>query len=237
MNKIDFINKTCKLFKINNLNLLQLDKQLSIYKNFLQVQNKYINLTRLDDEKIIWSNYFFQSIMVYKSINFTNINTVLDVGSGSGIPGVVLKLFFPNIKLTLIDSNKKKCIFLQELVKKINLINVEIIYQRIEKFTKSRLFDLTTAKALAPTETVLEMLLPFTKINGLCIIPKGKNFLSEVKNLNLEIKQLGGMLSFVDYIKYNNHDFYTIVIKKNNYTPKKYPRNYKYMLNGFDYEK
>jgi 16S rRNA (guanine527-N7)-methyltransferase len=65
--------------------------------------------------------------MVYNSIDFTNINTLLDVGTGSGIPGIVLKLFFPNIKLTLIDSNRKKCYFLQQLIKKINLNDVEII--------------------------------------------------------------------------------------------------------------
>lgn len=237
MNKNEFIDKTLKLFKIKNFNISFLDWQLEIYKNFLQQQNKYMNLTRLDDEKNIWSNYFFKSIIVYNSINFTNINTLLDVGSGSGIPGVVLKLFFPNVKLTLIDSNRKKCYFLQQLIKKINLNNVEIIWQRIENLSKYRQFDLTTAKALAPVEIVLEMLLPFTKINGLCVVPKSKNFLSEVKNLNQEINQLGGKLICVDYIKFDNHDFYTIIIKKNSNTPKKYPRDYKYMLKGFDYEK
>ena len=70
--------------------------------------------------------------MVYKLIDFTNINTILDAGSGSGIPGIVLKLLFPNIKLTLVDSNIKKCTFLHQLIKKINLINVEIIHQRID---------------------------------------------------------------------------------------------------------
>ena len=214
MNKNEFIDKTLKLFKIKNFNISFLDWQLEIYKNFLQQQNKYMNLTRLDDEKNIWSNYFFKSIIVYNSIDFTNINTLLDVGSGSGIPGVVLKLFFPNVKLTLIDSNRKKCYFLQQLIKKINLNNVETIWQRIENLSKYRQFDLTTAKALAPVEIVLEMLLPFTKINGLCVVPKSKNFLSEVKNLNQEINQLGGKLICVDYIKFDNHDFYTIIIKK-----------------------
>ena len=237
MNKKEFINKALNLFKMKDFNVSLFDKQLEIYKNFLQSQNKYINLTRLDNEKIIWSSYFFESIMVYKLIDFTNINTILDAGSGSGIPGIVLKLLFPNIKLTLVDSNIKKCTFLHQLIKKINLINVEIIHQRIEKIEKNRQFDLTTAKALATTETVLEMLLPFTKINGLCVIPKGKNFLSEVKNIHLEIKQLGGSLMFVDYMKFNNHDFYTIVIKKINNTSNKYPRDYKFMLKGFDYEK
>ncbi|MCQ3908237.1 MAG: 16S rRNA (guanine(527)-N(7))-methyltransferase RsmG [Mycoplasmoidaceae bacterium] len=170
-------------------------------------------------------------------VDFDTVKTVLDVGSGSGIPGFVIKLFFPNIKLTIIEASHKKCEFMTQLAKQLHLVNVEVICQRIEQTSTKRQFDLVTAKAVAPIETILELVTPFAKSDGLVVIPKGKNYLAEVKDLNQELKQLSAKLLVVDYIKDDGIDFYTIIAKKFGKTNPKYPRDYKQILKGFDYGK
>ncbi|MCQ2748346.1 MAG: 16S rRNA (guanine(527)-N(7))-methyltransferase RsmG [Mycoplasmoidaceae bacterium] len=175
--------------------------------------------------------------MVYRLVDFNTVKTVLDVGSGSGIPGIVIKLFFPNIKLTIVEASHKKCEFLSQLVKKLHLINVEVICQRIEQTSKTRQFDLVTAKAVAPVETILELTVPFGKSDGLIVVPKGKNYLAEVKDLEQELKQLNAKLLTVDHINDDGLDFYTIIAKKTGKTNPKYPRDYKKIIKGFDYGK
>lgn len=237
MDKKEFLDKTIDLFAIKNCNRQLISKQLDAYKDFLQYQNKSMNLTRLDGDDVIWSKYFWQSIMVYNLVDFDKVKTVLDVGSGSGIPGIVIKLFFPNIKLTIVESSHKKCGFLNQLVQLLHLNNVEIICQRIEQTSTKRQFDLTTAKAVAPVETILEMLVPFTKVGGTIVVPKSKNFLTEVKDLNKELKQLGAKLNTIDVREDANIAFYTIYAHKVNKTNPKYPRDYKKIIKGFDYAK
>ncbi len=237
MTKTEFINKTLDLFAIKNCNKEKLSMQLDAYKDFLQTQNLTMNLTRLDSDDIIWSKYFWQSIMVYHLVDFSQVKTLLDVGSGSGIPGIVIKLFFPNIKLTIVESSHKKCNFMQQLVELLHLNNVEIICQRIEQTSTKRQFDLTTAKAVAPVETILEMLVPFTKIGGSIVVPKSKNFLTEVTDLNKELRILGANLDTVDVLNDDGIDFYTIYAKKVSKTNPKYPRDYKKIIKGFDYGK
>ena len=96
---------------------------------------------------------------------------------------------------------------------------------------------MTTAKAVANVETILEMLVPFAKIDGLIVVPKGKNFLAEVKDLDKELNQLGAKLLLVDYLQDDGLDFYTIIAKKFRKTNSKYPRDYKQIIKGFDYDK
>lgn len=238
MTKTEFINKTLERFAIKDCNKEKLSKQLDAYKDFLQTQNLTMNLTRLDSDDIIWSKYFWQSIMVYEWVNFEKVKTILDVGSGSGIPGIVLKLFYPNVRLTIIESSHKKCEFLKQLVDVLHLSNVEILCQRIEETSTKRQFDLTTAKAVAPLEITLEYLIPFTKIGGFAVVPKGKNYLKEVKDLKKEVQQLGGKLDSLYTI--NDDDgiqFNTIYIEKIAKTNAKYPRDYKKIIKGFDYGK
>ncbi len=175
--------------------------------------------------------------MVYHIVDFSTVKTLLDVGSGSGIPGVVIKLFYPNIKLTIVEASHKKCKFITDLVKQLHLSNVETICQRIEQTSTKRQFDMVTAKAVAPVETILELITPFAKSNGLVVVPKGKNYLNEVKDLNQELKQLSAKLLTVDHLFDDGVDFYTIVAKKIGKTNSKYPRDYKKIIKGFDYVK
>ncbi len=237
MTKNEFIDKTIKMFEISNINKDKLSNQLDAYKSFLQEQNAKMNLTRLDKDDVIWSKYFWHSIMVYRLIDFDTVKTVLDVGSGSGIPGFAIKLFFPNIKLTIVEASHKKCEFLKQLTKRLHLSNVEIICQRIEQTSKSRQFDMVTAKAVAPVEVIVELLTPYAKSDGLVVIPKGKNYKEEVRNLEKELKQLSANLLAIDHLEDEGIDFYTIIAKKFSKTDPKYPRDYKKIIKGFDYKK
>lgn len=176
-------------------------------------------------------------MMVYHLVDFNTVKTVLDVGSGSGIPGFVIKLFFPNIKLTIVEASHKKCDFMSELAKKLHLNNVEVICQRAEQTSTKRQFDLVTAKAVAPVEVILELLTPFAKSDGLVVVPKGKNYLAEVKDLEQELKQLSASLLLVDHLLDDDIDFFTIYAKKHGRTNPKYPRDYKKIIKGFDYGK
>lgn len=237
MTKQEFIKKVVDKFGISNLDTEKLSKQLDVYKDFLQQQNAQMNLTRLDKDDIIWSKYFWQSMMVYHLVDFNTVKTVLDVGSGSGIPGFIIKLFYPNIKLTVVEASHKKCEFMQQLASQLHLNNVEIICQRIEQTSTKRQFDMVTAKAVAPVEIILELLTPYAKSDGLVVVPKGTNYLKEVKDLNQELKQLSAKLLTVDHIIDEEIDFYTIVAKKTGKTNPKYPRDYKKIIKGFDYGK
>lgn len=237
MNKNQFIQNVKEEFSLTDINETKISEQLEVYKTFLQEQNAKMNLTRLDKDDVIWSKYFWQSIMVYRLVDFNTVKTVLDVGSGSGIPGFVIKIFFPNTKLTIVESSHKKCQFMLELSKKLHLNNVEVINQRIEQTSTKRQFDMVTAKAVAPVETILELITPFAKSDGLVVVPKGKNYLAEVKNLNQELKQLSASLLTVDYMVDDGIDFYTIIAKKFGKTNPKYPRDYKKIIKGFDYGK
>ncbi len=237
MTKTQFIDKVIAKFGLTNCDKDKISKQLDVYKSFLQEQNAKMNLTRLDGDDIIWSKYFWQSMMVYYQVDFNTVKTVLDVGSGSGIPGFVIKLFFPNIKLTIVEASHKKCQFMQELVKKLHLNNVEVLCQRIEQTSTKRQFDLVTAKAVAPLEIILELITPYAKSDGLVVVPKGSNYLKEVKDLNQELKQLSAKLLMVEHLKDDGIDFYTIYAKKTGKTNPKYPRDYKKIIKGFDYGK
>ena len=120
MNEIEFETELKKNFNASNVQI----QQFEIYKVFLQNQNEIHNLTRLDSNELIYGSYFYDSIYPYKDLDWSNIDSVLDVGSGSGIPGIALKILYPKIELTIVESVTKKTLFLKELVKKLNLQNV-----------------------------------------------------------------------------------------------------------------
>ena len=129
MNKNEFIEELKKLnIKVTDEMLEKLD----IYCNFLLEYNKHTNLTAIKDENDIYLKHFYDSLTLTKVIDLNEYNTLLDIGSGAGFPGMVLKIFFPKLKVYLVDSNNKKCKFLLELKEKLNVDNLIVINNRIE---------------------------------------------------------------------------------------------------------
>ena len=171
MNKEEFIQELKKLnISVSEENI----NKLEIYKKFLVEYNSHTNLTAIKEEKEIYLKHFYDSLTIVKSIDLNEINSLLDIGSGAGFPGMVIKIFYPNINVTLIDSNNKKTKFLKMLSEKLNL-KVSIINDRVENFAKDNLnsFDVVTSRAVANLRVLSELSLPLVKEKGLFVALKG----------------------------------------------------------------
>jgi len=171
MNKEEFIKE------IEKLNIIITEEKLlklETYINFLREYNIHTNLTRIIEREDIYLKHFYDSLTVVKCVDLSTCDSLLDIGSGAGFPGMVLKIFFPKINVTLIDSNNKKTKFLEELSQILNL-DVEVINDRVENFAKKRLnyFDVVTSRAVANLRVLSELSLPLVKVNGLFIALKG----------------------------------------------------------------
>ena len=226
MSELEFINELKKLgINVNKKQIECFDK----YYNYLIEYNNHTNVTSITNKEDVYLKHFYDSILLSKAIDFTNLNTVLDIGCGAGFPGLVLKIIFPNIKLTLLDSNNKKTKFCQDLVNKLNLNDVTIINERAEDYinNKREYYDLVTARAVKNLNILIELTIPYVKINGYFIAMKS-DYTEELDNSLKGIKLLGGK-----YIETKNIDLINnqgkrnfIIIKKETNTNLKYPRNY-----------
>lgn len=174
----------------------QLEK-LNIYYEFLVEYNKKVNLTAIVERDEVYLKHFYDSLTPTKIIDFSKINTMIDVGTGAGFPGVVLKIFFPSLKLTLLDSNNKKTIFLEQLLNKLKLIDVEVICSRSEILVKNskKSYDLVVARAVKNLDVLLELCLPLVNNGGRFLAMKGKldgeltDNISVIKYFDCEIEK------------------------------------------------
>ena len=150
---------------------------LKKYSRFLLEYNEHTNLTSIKEEQEVFIKHFYDSLTLTKLIDLDTLNEVLDIGTGAGFPGIVLKIFYPNIKLTLLDSNNKKTTFLKQLVDYLDIKNVQIINDRAENLTKTKInyYDLVTARAVANLRVLSEISIPLVKNNGYFIALKGIN--------------------------------------------------------------
>ncbi len=179
MTKEEFI---IELKKIGiNLTNKQL-QQLETYYNLLITWNEKINLTRITEHNEVYLKHFYDSLTIVKVINLKEINTLLDFGTGAGFPGLVLKIMYPNLKVTLIDSLNKRIIFLNEVIKELDLKDIETIHTRVEDY-KEKHFDIITTRAVAN----LEKLLNYTKNlidNNTKFIPLKGHIDEELNDIN-----------------------------------------------------
>lgn len=172
MKKEEFINELKKLdIEVTKTMINQLD----IYMEFLIAYNKHTNLTAIDTEEDIYLKHFYDSLTIVKGVDLTKVCNILDIGSGAGFPGMVIKIFFPHLDMTLIDSNNKKTKFLSLLAEKLG-INVNVINMRVEEYAKNNLnkFDIVTSRAVANLRVLAELSLPLVKVDGLFVALKGK---------------------------------------------------------------
>ncbi len=214
--------------KINiNLTEEQIDKFYKYMKLLLE-WNEKINLTAITDENEIVLKHFVDSLTSLKYIKEND--NIIDVGTGAGFPGIPIAIMMPNTKITLLDSLNKRINFLNEVIKELNLKNVETIHSRSEDCGKDILYrekyDISIARAVANLSTLSEYLLPFVKIDGKMICMKGSEVEEELNNSKYAIKELGGEISLQDEFCLPDTDIKRniIVIKKIKYTPKLYPR-------------
>lgn len=220
---------------INNyskkINILLNEEQIEKfykYMNLLIEWNEKINLTAIIEPEEIILKHFIDSLTICKYIE--NNATLADVGTGAGFPGIPLKIYRPDIKITLVDSLNKRINFLNEVINNLELKNIVTIHSRVEDFGKNKnyreKYDYVTARAVANLNTLSEYLVPIVKVNGKAICMKGNDVQDEVDNAKHAIKILGGTVEKVDYFKLPNSDISRniIVVKKVNNTPARFPR-------------
>lgn len=225
MNKEEFIKETKKIgIELNN----QILNDLEAYYNILKEENTKYNLTRIISQEDVYLKHFYDSLTITKIVDINN-QSICDLGSGAGFPGLVLAICFPNSKVTLIESNGKKCYFLNTVKEKLNLNNVNIINTRVEEYARKNrgIFDIVTARAVAPLKHLLEYGVPLVKIEGSFIAMKA-NIEDEIENIDnyyakLDIKEVKKM---VFNLPKENSLRTLLKYQKLKVTNQKYPRRY-----------
>lgn len=204
------------------------EEKFYIYYKALKEWNRKINLTSLEGEEEIILKHFVDSLSCVLPLFKENIEKVIDIGTGAGFPGVPLKIYKPEYKLTLLESQKKKIYFLEELIKILNLSDVEIIWERAENLGKNpdhrEQYDLVLARGVAKPNIVLEYALPFVKINGIFLGQATEKSIIEWENTEKITEILGGIIEDKIQISFNNITRIFLKIRKIAKTPDKYPR-------------
>ena len=204
-------------------------EQLEIYKDFLIEYNKHTNLTRIIDENDIYLKHFYDSLTIVKYIDLSNKKTLLDIGTGAGFPGMVLKIVYPNLEVTLLDSNNKKITFLNNLIEKLNLKGIKTVQTRSEEYALANLdsYDVVIARAVKNLPELVELCLPLVKVNGYFISLKGHAD-EELELAKSGIQKLNGKVERIEKLKLpiEEAERNIIFINKIDKTPKGYPRRY-----------
>ncbi len=200
-------------------------KQLEEFMLLVLEKNKEINLTSITDKDEFVVKHLLDSALALSL--FEDNSLILDIGSGAGFPGIVLKILNPTLKITLLDSVKKKTDFLVEVKEKLALKNLEIVHSRVEDFIKDKRekFDFVTSRAVASMSTLLEYSLPFLKINGKMIVYKGPNVQEELKNVINSFKILAGRLENIIQLNIEENTRNILIINKEKIGSKFYPRS------------
>lgn len=224
MNLDLFIEETKKLGI--ELTSQQLEKLNQFYELLIS-WNKKMNLTRITEKEDVYLKHFYDSLTLSKVIDLNQDLTLCDVGSGAGFPGIVLKICFPNLKITLLDSLQKRVNYLNEIIKELDLKNIEAIHTRAEDYAKQNRekFDIVTARAVANLKILSELCIPMVKVNGLFIAMKA-NIEKEIENSTEILKKLDSKIEKIEtfYLPIENSIRNIIMIQKQKPTNNLYPR-------------
>jgi len=200
---------------------------LEQYLKELLAWNKKFNLTRITDPEEVQVKHFEDSLTLVQFMNLTD-QSVIDIGTGAGFPGLPLKITCPNIKLTLVEATGKKVEFLKHIVNLLDLRDVRIITGRAEDIAKveREKYDLAVARAVAKLNVLAEYCLPFVKVGGQFVAYKEDKIEEEIKKSHKAIEILGGRLLDIKKVKLSRFDLVRslVFIDKVSPTPNKYPR-------------
>ena len=171
-----------ELKKLNiTLSAYQLDKLEKFYKLLVE-WNQKINLTRIIEKEEVYLKHFYDSLTIVKVVDLNKVDTLCDIGTGAGFPGIVLKIFYPHLKITLIDSLRKRVDYLNTIIKDLELENIEAIHSRGEDFKGS--YDVVTSRAVANIEKLVNYTMHLVSKDGIFVAMKGdidKELTEEIK--------------------------------------------------------
>jgi len=198
------------------------------YMQLLLVWNEKMNLTAITEPEEVLTKHFIDSMSISPYIKGNE--SVLDIGTGAGFPGIPLKIVFPQNKFTLLDSLNKRICFLNEVINSLQLEKIEAIHGRAEEYCgmgqKRENYDVVTSRAVAKLNVLLEYMLPFVRIGGRCICMKATEITEELEEAKKAIEILGGEIEKIETIRLENTEIERkiVIIKKVKNTPTKYPR-------------
>lgn len=210
-------------------------QQLERFQRYMEVLldwSQRVSLTAVRDEDGIQRRHFLESVALVPVLHgqgFTlQEHSLVDVGSGSGIPGIPLKILEPSLRLTLVEAKQRKAEFLNALLPDLGLSDVTVVTRRAEESAHDpryrEQFDFAIAKALAPLRTLLELTLPFVRMGGLVIAPKGKETEAEVKDARDALDTLKGSVRAVELIPLSEPQQQVVLIDKDLPVPARFPR-------------
>ena len=211
------------------LNETQKEQFIKFYELLVE-WNKVMNLTGITEYEEVNEKHFVDSLSIVKAIDMNQVESLIDIGTGAGFPGIPLKIAFPHIKVVLLDSLNKRINFLNAVIRELGLENIETIHGRAEDFAKQaeyrEQFDLCVSRAVANLATLSEYCIPYVKKDGMFVPYKSGEIDEEVEQSKKAIHVLGGKLQ--DVIKFQlpgteiGRSF--VVINKVQNTAKRYPR-------------
>ena len=205
-------------------------EQLKKYYDILVVESNKYNLTSIKELDEVYIKHFYDSLLLSKSFDLTKDLSLADIGSGAGFPGLVIKIMFPNLKITLIEPTLKRCNFLNLVINELGLKDINVVNQRAEEYISNNResFDLVTARAVAPLNILLELSVPFLKVGGYFLAMKGSSAIDELKEASKSYVTLNAKVENEYIFNLPNDLGKRIIIKfkKLGKTPSAYPRHY-----------
>lgn len=205
-------------------------QQYETYYSTLVEWNEKMNLTAITDKPEVYLKHFYDSITAAFYFDFKKPIHICDVGAGAGFPSLPIKIAFPELHVTIVDSLNKRISFLEHLSNQLGLKNVQFIHDRAETFGQKKehreAYDVVTARAVARLSVLSELCLPLVKVGGTFVAMKGASAKEELEAGKKAIAVLGGKLnqSFSFTLPQEESERNILIIKKEKYTPKKYPR-------------
>ncbi len=226
------MNKETFILEVEKLGIEVTPDKLEKLDQFYQLLiewNQKINLTTIIEEESVYLKHFYDSLTIFQDYDLNQKIKLCDVGSGAGFPGIILKIFFPNLEVTLIDSLNKRIVYLNDVITKLNLKNIEAVHARMEEYSRmhEEEFDIITARAVASLTILSEICVRSLKINGYLLFMKGNcdeeldNAKTNFSNLSLKIINID---KFLLPIEKSNRTI--IKMQKTNKTDNKYPRRF-----------
>jgi 16S rRNA (guanine527-N7)-methyltransferase len=204
--------------------------QFAVYCRELREWNERMNLTAITEREEVYFKHFYDSLTLSAAVPFSAVHTMADIGSGAGFPGIPLKIVFPHISLTIIDSLQKRIRFLQHLTDALGLREVRLLHGRAEDLGKMaehrEQYDIAAARAVARLNVLNELCLPFVRTDGFFLAMKGSDLQDEITEAEFSLRELKSRVDRIvpvelPVVQAKRH---IVVIRKLQSTPRKYPR-------------